>query len=189
MGPLYVVTERFGPERGAEWDRYIAWSGLSQLSEVVSLDCILCPFVADEVLAEDWPHIVNEDFMLSYFHDLDYLLRRVGDIHDKNLLCLFRDPEGPTSPPVTDREFVFEGYDLVDVSGGVSALTNCGGFAEAFAGAELSSHGLLPSLDRANEVRRTLRERYSGHGHEDCHVWAIHRFVSRRVRPGVEEGT
>ena len=174
-GPLYIVTERFTPSRGEEWTRYVAWSGLRQLSEVVSLDAMLCPPAVKEIVAEDWPHVLNEDFMLSYFHDLEYLVRRAGDLRDRNLLCLFRDPEAETIAPSGAFQFAFEGYDLVDIRGGVSALTNCGGFPGAFSSTELSEHGLLRTLARANEVRGALAERYAGHGHELCHVWAVHR--------------
>lgn len=175
MGPLYVVTERFDASRGADWERYVAWSGLRQLTEVVSLDAMLCPYVAGELRAEDWTHVVNEDFMLDFHVDLDHLLRRCGDVRGKNLLCIFRNPASEPAPPTTRYRFGFEGYDLVDVRGGVSALTNCGGFPDAFANEELSAHGLLGSLARANEVRERLLERHAGHGHERCHVWAIFR--------------
>jgi hypothetical protein len=175
MGPLFIVTERFDPGRGDDWNRYIAWSKLHQLSEVVSLDSILCRYVVGEVLEEDWPHIVNEDFMLDYFTDLDYLLRRCGGVADRNLLCVFRNPETQPSPPGGPPEFRFEGYDLVDVQGGVSALTNCGGFPLAFSNDELSSHGLLPSLERAREVQRALRQHYPREPHADCHVWCVFR--------------
>src|SRR6266481_3149274 len=93
MGPLYIVTERFDPSVGERWHRYVAWSTLSQLSEVVSLDSSLCPPILREVRDDDWPHIVNEDFMTSYFTDLGYLLGRCGDIGGRNLLCVFRNPE------------------------------------------------------------------------------------------------
>jgi hypothetical protein len=141
----------------------------------VSLDSLLCPPVVAEIVDEDWEHIVNEDFMLDYYHDLDYLLRRAGDLRERNLLCVFRNPEREPVVPAGAVPFTFEGYDLVDVQGGQSALTNCGGFPEAFSNAELSQHGLLRSLDRAREVQARLAERYSGHGHERCHVWAIFR--------------
>lgn len=73
------------------------------------------------------------------------------------------------------RDFVFEGYDLVDIRGGVSALTNCGGFPDAFSNPELSEHGLPRSLDRASEVRMTPAERYPDRGYERCDVGAIYR--------------
>jgi hypothetical protein len=178
MGPLYIVTERFDPSRGAEWDRYLAWSGLSQLVVVVSLDALLCPPAVAEVLPEDWPHIVNADFMLRYFVDLDHLLRRAGEVRGRNLLCLFRNPDAPPVVPVGPHGFVFEGYDLVDVQGDVSALTNCGGFGLAFSNAELSSHGLLPSLARAREVQEALTRHYPDESHARCDRWAVFRATA-----------
>jgi hypothetical protein len=177
MRPLYIVTERFGPGvRGVEWEKYVLWSGLLQLDELVSLDSILCRAVVQEVRAEDWPHIVNEDHMLGYFVDLDYLVERAGHLRERNLLCVYRNPEShPEPPPVTSYRFVFEGYDLVETGGGPSALTNCGGFPLAFSDAEIGPHGLLSSLDRASEVSRALREQYPAEHHARCDLWCIYR--------------
>jgi len=74
-----------------------------------------------------------------------------------------------TGPPIGQFRFMFEGYDLVDVQYGMSALTNCGEFPEAFSNAELSEHGLLKSLDRANQVQKALADRYRNHDHARCH--------------------
>jgi hypothetical protein len=175
MGPWFIVTETFDPRRGEAWHRYVAWSKLTQLTEVVSLDSNLCPPVVGEIRDEDWPHIVNEDFMTNYFTDLEYLLRRCGDVADRNLLCVFRNPEAHPTPPAGPHGFRFEGCDLVDIQGGISALTNCGGFPLAFSSDELSSHGLLPSLERGREVQRALRERYPLDHHANCHVWSLFR--------------
>ena len=48
----YIATEQFGPSRGAAWHAYIAWSGLAQLTEVVTLDQVLCPPIIEPLLAE-----------------------------------------------------------------------------------------------------------------------------------------
>jgi hypothetical protein len=172
LGPLYIVTERFNPGR-PDWDRYIAWSGLTQLREVVSLDGGLCPTVIKEILPEDWNEIVNEDFMLDYFISLDYLLQRAGSIEGRNLLCLFKNPDTHPSPP--NSRFQFEGYDLVDVMGGVSALTNCGGFSDAFENRELNTVGLVGDLGRAQAIQQALKTHYPSHSHATCDVWAIFR--------------
>jgi hypothetical protein len=177
MGPLYVVTERFDPSRGAEWDSYVSWSGLAQVTEVVSLDGMLCPPVVKEILPADWAHIVNESFMLDYYVDLEYLLHRVGTTEGRNLLCVFRNPDNAPACPPGNIRFDFEGYDLVDVQGSNSALTNCEGFPLAFANHELSAHGLLTSLERANQVKADLRAKYPSEFHAQCHVWAIFRAV------------
>jgi hypothetical protein len=173
LGPLYIVTERFDPGRGEEWRKYVAWSGLSQLREVVSLDSILCPKVIDGIVPEDWAHIVNEDFMLDYFTDLEYLIRRAGSLEGRSLLCVYKNPDAEVNP--SDARFALEGYDLVDVMGGISALTNCGGFSLAFAKSELNPVGLLPTLDRANAVCAALKSNYPAEPHAQCDVWVIYR--------------
>ena len=170
MIPWFIATEPFTPSVGDRWTDYVKWSGLMQLEEVVSLDQMLCPTLLPEIKDEYWPHIVQEDFMLNYFLDFDYLIAQVAAIEKKNVLCVFRNPvDLPQAPPVA--QFRFLGYDLVDVQGTASALTNCGGFPGVFANSELSSAGLLPQLERAIEVRKNLRSVY------DCHVWAIFRTI------------
>jgi len=108
----------------------------------------------------------------------DFLMEQVAEIEPKNVLCVFRNPSRrPEPPPVAD--FRFLGYDLLDRECSISALTNCGGFPGAFAGAELSPVGLLTDLDRAIEVRQTLRARYPREHHANCDVWAIFRAAGR----------
>jgi hypothetical protein len=175
LGPLYVVTNRFDSEVGYEWERYIAWSGLHHLVEVVSLDGMLCERSPEAFDDADWPHVVNEHFMLDYFTDLDYLLRRAQLAERMNLLCVYRNPVEPPSPP-RDR-FCFElvGYDLIDVTTSISATLNCGGFPEAFQPSDLNNYGLVPALDRAREIQNALREKYRHESHAETHVWAVNR--------------
>lgn len=177
LGPLYIVAERFGPATSeSAWNRYVHWSTLHQLTELVSLDSILCGPVIREIVDDDWPHIVNADFMFHFFTDLDYLVRRVGHLRERNLLCVYKNPASHPDGPTTNQfRFGFEGYDLVEVGAGPSALVNCGGFRRAFSNDELSVHGLLPSLARASEVQRSLRREYPDEPHASCDVWAIFR--------------
>ena len=74
--------------------------------------------------------------------------------------------------------FEFLGYDLVDVEASASALTNCGGFPDAFDNGELSSKGLLTSHARALQVQADLRTKHPEEHHANCHVWAIFRAVA-----------
>lgn len=177
MQPWFIATKRFTPHDRQAWDKYIAWSGLAHLEEVVSLDPMLCPTVLPEIRDDYWPFIVNEDFMLNFFVDLGFLLKQVSNAPERNLLCVYRNPDSP--PPSYKGELKFEllGYDLVDVEGGASALTNCGGFPDVFANSELSSKGLLTSHARALQVQAELRAKHSRDHHADCHVWAISRAV------------
>jgi hypothetical protein len=173
MTPWFIATERFD-QSYAGWGKYIAWSGLEQLDEVVSLDGALCPTVLPTIKKEYWNHIVNEDLMFHFFIDLDYLRNETADIHRKNLLCVFRNPPGHPSSQVPEG-FEFIGYDLVDKDTSISALTNCGGFPKAFSNGELSEKGLFRTHERSREVQDALRQQYPNEPHADCYLWAIFR--------------
>jgi len=174
--PFYILTTRFGPASGAPWREYVAWSGLTHLRELVTLDGTLCPPVLDEVKDAYWPHIVNEDFLLGYFTDLGVLLSLAEVTEARNLLCVFRNPEAHPAAPVSDAlHFEFVGYDLVELETGISALSNCGGFAQAFAKAELNAVGLIGTHTRAAEVQSALATLYPDEPHADCDLWAVFR--------------
>ena len=72
MQPWFIATQRLTSRDGVAWEKYVAWSGLKHLDEVVSLDPMLCPTLLPDIKDEYWPHIVNEDFMLNFFVDLEH---------------------------------------------------------------------------------------------------------------------
>jgi hypothetical protein len=173
MTPWFIATEQFTPE-DESWNGFIQWSGLTQLKELVSLDSALCPTILPTPKTEYWPHIVNEDYMLNFFLNFDFLIEQIKNIEKKNVLCVFRNPQQmPTAPSAANFKFV--GYDLLEVNVGISALTNCGGFPGVFANAELSEVGLLTDFDRANEVQALLRSLHPNDPHANCDLWAIFR--------------
>jgi hypothetical protein len=104
------------------------------------------------------------------------LMKQVAGIEVKNVLCVIRNPTHPPLPPPGAFEFL--GYDLVDRECTVSALTNCGGFADIFSNSELSGCGLLSGFERAVEVQQLLRSSYPNDRHANCHLWAIFRLVT-----------
>lgn len=175
MTPWFIATEPFTPD-DQSWNKYMRWSGLTQLKELVSLDPILCPSVLKELKPDYWAHIVNEDFMLDYFVDFEYLSHEVVHLPKKNMLCVFRNPQQePVAPSVAEFEFL--GYDLVDIQNSASALSNCGGFPDVFVNSELSPQGLLPEFQRASEVRRILRSTHPEEVHANCNLWAVFRMI------------
>jgi hypothetical protein len=178
-GLVFVARRRFGPGAGDRWRQYLAWSGLGQLRELVSLDEILCPTMPAQLIPADWAHNVRQDYRIFQFRSLEYLRSRVSGESDLNLLALLREPSpGELAGPLPSG-FGFAGFDVVDVHGDVSALTNCGGFPRVFAGAELNQLGLVQSLERACEIRDGLRAAYPREPHAACHVWAIWRWRDR----------
>jgi hypothetical protein len=175
METLFVAKRPFDPVVGDGWGRYVAWSGLSQLREVVSLDTMLCPTVPEQLTASDWDYNVHADYQVFFFRSLDYLLKRVTAEGRLNILAVLQNPSATDVVGVTLPDFDFVGFDLVDVHGDVSALTNCGGFEGVFGNAELSEVGLLTDLGRAWEVHASLRVQYPEEPHAECNVWAIWR--------------
>jgi hypothetical protein len=107
---------------------------------------------------------------------LEYLRRRVAGEPNLNILAVLRSPSAVDLESVELPGFRLAGFDLLDVHGDVSALTNCGGFDEVFGKDEISDLGLLRDLVRADEVQRGLRTAYPHESHAECHVWAIWRL-------------
>ncbi|QKC83371.1 hypothetical protein [Mesorhizobium sp. NZP2077] len=178
MQRLYIAKERFGSSDGSGWTKYVEWSGLTQLTEVVTLDTMLCPAALEDTKDSYWPHIVNEDYMLDFFVDLNFLLSELADESGVNILGVIRRPSTDVRQLDWDG-FAFLGYDLLDQDVSTSALTNCGGFPEAFENSELSNVGLIPDFDRAVEIQRMLRSKYyPPEYHADCDLWAIFRRQS-----------
>ncbi|MBP1858434.1 hypothetical protein [Rhizobium herbae] len=178
MMPLYLAVEKFSPSDGQGWNDYVAWSGLTQLDEVVSLDGMICPFVLEEIKDSYWDHIVNEDNMLNFFTDFDFLLNELGAVQHANVLGVLRNPTLEAVQRGLGNRFHFVGYDLLDQDHSISALTNCGGFPDVFDNAELSTKGLLTDHSRAREIQHDLRRLHPEERHADCNVWAIFRMNS-----------
>jgi hypothetical protein len=173
LAPWFIASEKFDKAHDG-WAKFIEWSRLEQPDEVVSVDPALCPTLLPEIKADYWPRIVNDDFMLDFFTDANYLRSLVAEIQRKNFLCVVRNPS--TRPVAAVPEgFDFLGYDLADIQGSTSALTNCGGFPHVFSNSELSAKGLLSSFVRAKQVQDDLRRLYPEEIHADCHLWAIFR--------------
>ena len=177
-GPVFTARRRFGPGDGERWARYVAWSGLIQLRELVSLDTILCPEVPERLTAADWEHNVHADYETSYFRSLPYLLERVAGVSDVNVLAVLKNPAVAGVAAAALPGFDFAGFDVLDVHGDVSALTNCGGFDGVFAPTELTALGLLADLERAEQVRSRLPAAHRGERHARCDVWAIWRMAA-----------
>ncbi len=180
MPVVFSAVKRFDPTCSEAWPKFIAWSGMTQLREVVSLDGILCPTIFQDLTAEDWRHNVQEDFKIILFHDLNYVLRKVVGKDRVNVLALLQHPPDDEVGSFNDPRFVFRGFDLVALQTGISALVNCGGFDRAFAPADLSECGLLTDQAQALRVQKRLRVEYPDEPHADCDVWAIWQM---RVRP------
>lgn len=175
MEPWFTAIEKFGPWNGKRWVDYVHWSGLEQLQELVSLDSMFCGTVLPEIKPEYWPHMPHQATYMGFFDDLNFLLAETSQIEEKNILCVFRNPTIEPAAPTDILPFEFLGYDLVEVDGSISSLSNCGGFKSEFSNTELSHQGLLSSHARALHVQSSLRKNHPEERHADCDVFAIFR--------------
>lgn len=171
-------------EDGMSWQKYIEFSRLSHLKELVSLDGML-----NEVLVEpdrdnsnDWNYIISdEEYETGFFTTLDYVLKNTKQTDRFNLLAVVIEPTQDCKNTKLD-EFEFAGYDLLDKDYSISALTNCGGFDETFLPSDLNQYGLIDDYEKAFNIKERLLENNPEEHHADTNVIAVwrHKVIGRR---------
>lgn len=163
----FMALETFTPT-----EKYFERNRLVHVEEVVSLDCLLCPSVID-IDAGDMEHLQQKEYYYHIFNDLDWVLQRSKDIKDKQVLAVLREPAKDCKAIPLNSGFYFCGYDLVEDYTRISALTNCGGFDEAFLPSALSKYGLIEDFVEAKKVQLLLQDKYPNDDHANCSLWAI----------------
>jgi hypothetical protein len=166
------------------WDKYIEWSRICQLQELVSLDCMLNELLVepDRESAADWTQIiVDRGYETGFFTTADYVLDKVSQMDTFNFLTVVREPDTDCCEIILP-DYDFLGYELLDKYYGNSALSNCGGFDETFLPSELNKFGLIDDYENANVTRERLYDNNPDEDHADCNVIAIwrHKTVGRK---------
>jgi hypothetical protein len=184
MKVYYTATSKFSPAtqrtyqgQDMNWPGYLAWSKLRHLKEVITLDSILGPQVVERDNQLDADFLVWEDFTPDLYTSLDYLLSKLQDNDplSYNLLAVTKEPTLPCETiPIAGFDFI--GYDLVDVHGDISALTNCGGFDNTFLPRDLNEYGLISTYKKAYTIKEGLIKNNPDEPHATCYVWAIWRI-------------
>jgi hypothetical protein len=184
MKVYYTATAKFNPAtqrtyqgQDMNWPGYIAWSQLRHLKEVITLDSILGQQVVERDNQLDAEYLDWEDFIPNLYISLDYLLSKLQtrDPSSYNLLAVTKEPTAPCETiPIAGFDFI--GYDLLDIYGDVSALTNCGGFDNAFLPIDLNEYGLLSTYEKAYLIKEELIKNNPDESHANCYVWAIWRI-------------
>ena len=170
-------------DEGPGWDGYIAWTRMTHLTEVVSLDGMLNkPLIEpDYGNAVDWAHIVTQgQFITGLFTTLDYVLKKVKPIGRFNLLAVVIEPTEACNDSALD-DFEFIGYDLLEKDFGISSLTNCDGFDEPYSPDDINRFGLLDEFEKAYSIKKRLLENNPEHPHADTNVMAVwrHKVIGR----------
>ena len=170
----YAALERFDRDNGERWVGYARWLGRTDLQRVVTLDSLLCPPVVHVESGEDWEFVAQEEFMLDFFTDADFVLRRAAEHPRAQVVAVARNPSDAEVSSFPHAHFEFAGFDIVDTEFTASAIIGNNRFIGVFKDSELSAKsGLITSRERAIEICDTLRKRYPDRKLAQCHVWAM----------------
>src|SRR5688500_16089912 len=124
---LYTATEKFDNtynKDGMSWEKYIEWSKLTHLTEVVSLDRLLNDTLVelDYNNGDDWNFIhVSGQYQTSFYTSLDFVLKRLRPTNKFNLLTVVLEP-GKDCKKLDIGGYEFLGYELLDREFGTSPL-------------------------------------------------------------------
>lgn len=185
MNILYSARAKYNrhfDEDGSSWNKYIVWSRLTQLTELVSLDQSL----NEVVIASDWNDeetykyaVLSGVHHTGFFTLSDYVLKHTTTT-SFNLIAGVINPEQDCK--TLDLEgFDFIGYELIDQYYDTSALTNCGGFDETFLPGELNNFGLIDDFEKAIDIQKRLIENNPDEDHADTNIIGVwrHRTIGQ----------
>ncbi|NLR79547.1 hypothetical protein HGH91_13000 [Chitinophaga eiseniae] len=183
MTYLYTTRAKFDKNNqgeGLTWSKYLEWSRLNHLTELVSVDTGLNEVLIDPDQEDDnyWTEMIFEEGReTGFFRTTEYVLRKT-DIPKFNLLAIVIQP-GSDCSLIQQDDYDFLGYDLLDHYYTTSALSNCGGFDETFLPGDLNNVGLIDDYEKAYTIQRKLRENNPLEEHADTYVIAIwrHRVI------------
>jgi hypothetical protein len=179
MDYWYTATETYDKdyEDGPSWTKYIEFSKLTHLTELISLDGSLnkVVFEPDRGESGDWDFIITDNlFETGLFKSLDYVIKNVKDKERFNLLTVVKEPTQKCEK-IEIPDFEFVGYELLDKDYSTSALSNCGGFNTTFKPSDLNQYGLIDTFAKAYDIRDRLFKNNPMEHHADCYVLGLWR--------------
>ena len=172
----YTVLDTFSCDDGDKWDKYIEWSKISHVSEIISLDTMLCPSIIEDYTENDWKYQSEETDIHGLFTSFDYVIQCAKDAKHFQILAVLKEPNSENWKTKLPIDFIFKGYDLIDDETMISALTNCGGFPESFSNSDLNRNGLIQELNNAIDIRNRLKINNPDEAHADCSIYGIARL-------------
>ena len=168
------------------WGKYIEWSRLHHLTDLVSLDCALNEDLVEVSYgenSEDWNFIAFPEegqHLTGFYTSLDYVLKRPRVLAKGryNLLTVVIEPDQECRDIIVDG-FEFVGYELLDQAFSISVLTNCGGYDDVFLPMDLNDKGLIDDFSKARDIQKRLSEKHSDCWHaENARVIAVWRHTT-----------
>jgi hypothetical protein len=171
----YVALRKLNPSGHGERQNIVQSHGLSQLREVVSLDSMLCPSVIQSLTEEDMRHKVHEFLAHDFFSDLSYLMKRVANESQIEILAVLPEPTLAQVSQFNDPSFEFLGYELIDTETRIDPLLNCSTFKSLIPVEKLTNAGLISDFDKARQIQKELTDKFPDHVHSETVLFAIWR--------------
>lgn len=188
MNPIiyYTALNTFDStnKTGFSWGDFINFSELTHLKELVSLDSNLnrLSFMPDLNAIEEWDYFITEqERVLFYFNSIDYVLEKVKDLQTFNLLAIVKQPTAQKADIANSYDFV--GYDLIEIGGDTSALSNGGGFDETFLPNQLNEFGLITDYNKATQIQKELPKNNPDNQSAECYLFEVwrHKLIGRKT--------
>jgi len=154
LRPTWVDVRYFGSDRFFPDDRFKEIpSGKMSCDEIVSFDCGLLDMYELE--------------------SLDSALRP----DTQQIVAVILRPDIDPIENMATKGFIFCGYDLVDESTAISAITNCGGEFTSIPYEKLTEFGLLPTYKDAVLTQLALVKENPDEPHAYCMICEIWRKI------------
>ncbi len=174
---LRAVFNKNTTKDGFSWEDYIEFNFLAHCTEIVSLDCMLNE---DLVLVDindpkTYDYLfIDGSFSTYMYSDLEFVMQNVDAKPPYNVMACVVEPTADCAKHVL-KNFEFVGYDLMDKSYDMSALTNCGGTPEVFLPSEQNQFGLIADFEKAYDIKKRLFKNNPNEYHANCNVIALWR--------------
>lgn len=167
----YKVVNQFKKSSDLEnWNNYMSFSGLHQITDFCSLDSNLNDSVFKPLTNENWENCVNSDFQIEFITTLEYARIISGRNPGSRIFGLIINPSDKNIMNLDN----LLGFDILDAYFSNSLITNCGGFPDVFDNSIVSSFGLLDNVVLTYSIRDKLREKYIENDHaKGCEVVAV----------------
>lgn len=123
------------------------------------------------------PELVTFDCGLMEMYEIENEQVSAKRTDSRQVLAVIIRPGIEPNNRLSGGPFVFCGYDLIEETTTISAITNCGaGFEEAICYETLNGYGLISTYREAVNTQLSLYEKYPDENHACCEIVEIWRL-------------
>ncbi len=120
-------------------------------------------------------HKVHEFLAHDLFSDLSYLMKRVANEPQIEILAVLPEPTLVQVSQFNSPSFEFLGYELIDTENRIDPLLNCSTFMSLIPVERLTNTGLISDFNKAKQIQKELTDRFPDHIHSETVLFALWR--------------